>query len=216
MKIRGVLIEDTFAEAFAMRAARLIITGAFGALGARGGAQAHRLRHVGDRLQVRGGDRARAGGGRDARRAPRLQRALHDDGKRRPAKRLIERVGQTVLTCPTTACFDGLPGRARPCRRRARALRFFGDGFQASKVVGGQRYWRVPVMEGEFLVQEKFGMVKGVGGGNFLMLARSADAALEAAEAAVEAMSGRPASSCRSPAASCAAAARSDPAGSRA
>jgi len=28
MNIRGVLIEDTFAEAFTMRAARLVITGA--------------------------------------------------------------------------------------------------------------------------------------------------------------------------------------------
>jgi formylmethanofuran--tetrahydromethanopterin N-formyltransferase len=105
-------------------------------------------------------------------------------------KRLIERIGQTVLTCPTTACFDGLPDA--PDRVGVgSALRFFGDGFQASKVLGGERFWRIPVMEGEFLVQEKFGMVKGVGGGNFLMLARSADAALEAAEAAAAAMSGR-------------------------
>ncbi|HET8625594.1 MAG TPA: hypothetical protein VFM14_18680, partial [Gemmatimonadales bacterium] len=66
--------------------------------------------------------------------------------------------------------------------------RYFGDGFQASKVVAGERYWRIPVMEGEFLVQEKFGMLKAVGGGNFLILARSAEAALAAAEAAVEVM----------------------------
>ena len=110
-------------------------------------------------------------------------------GKDDLPKRLIERVGQTVLTCPTTACFDGLPDA--PDRVGVgSALRFFGDGFQASKVIGGERFWRIPVMEGEFLVQEKFGMVKGVGGGNFLMLARSADAALEAAEAAVDAMAG--------------------------
>ena len=55
-------------------------------------------------------------------------------------------------------------------------------------MIGGERFWRIPVMEGEFLVQEKFGMVKGIGGGNFLMLARSADAALAAAEAAADAM----------------------------
>jgi formylmethanofuran--tetrahydromethanopterin N-formyltransferase len=94
-----------------------------------------------------------------------------------------------VLTCPTTACFDGLPDA--PDRVGVgSALRFFGDGFQVSKVIGGERFWRIPVMEGEFLVQEKFGMVKGVGGGNFLMLARSADAALASAEAAVDAMAG--------------------------
>ena len=66
---------------------------------------------------------------------------------------MIERIGQTVLTCPTTACFDGLPDS--PDRLAiGKPLRTFGDGFQASKVIGGQRYWRVPVMEGEFLIQE--------------------------------------------------------------
>ena len=104
-------------------------------------------------------------------------------------KRLIERVGQTILTCPTTACFDGLPDA--PDRVGVgSSLRYFGDGFQASKVIAGERFWRIPVMEGEFLVQEKFGMLKAVGGGNFLILARSAAAALAAAEAAVDAMAG--------------------------
>jgi formylmethanofuran--tetrahydromethanopterin N-formyltransferase len=108
-------------------------------------------------------------------------------GKEDLPKRLIERIGQTVLTCPTTACYDGLPDA--PDRIGVgSALRFFCDGFQASKVIGGQRFWRIPVMEGEFLVQEKFGMIKGVGGGNFLILARSADAALKAAEAAADAL----------------------------
>jgi len=112
-------------------------------------------------------------------------------GKDDLAKRLIERIGQTVLTCPTTACYDGLPDA--PDRVGVgSALRFFGDGFQMSKVVAGVRYWRIPVMEGEFLVQEKFGMLKGVGGGNFLILARTADAALEAAEAASDAMAAQP------------------------
>ena len=108
------------------------------------------------------------------------------------SKRLIERVGQTVLTCPTTACYDGLPDA--PDRVGVgSALRFFGDGFQASKLIAGERFWRIPVMEGEFLVQEKFGMLKGVGGGNFLILARTAEDALGAAEAAVDVMSSRPA-----------------------
>jgi formylmethanofuran--tetrahydromethanopterin N-formyltransferase len=112
-------------------------------------------------------------------------------GKDDLGKRLIERIGQTVLTCPTTACYDGLPDA--PDRVGVgSALRFFGDGFQISKVVAGVRYWRIPVMEGEFLVQEKFGMLKGVGGGNFLILARSADAALAAAEAASDAMAAQP------------------------
>ena len=89
-------------------------------------------------------------------------------------KRLTERIGQTVLTCPTASCFDGLPDAADRLSA-GRALRVFGDKLQISKVVGGERYWRIPVMEGECLMQESFGVQKGVGGGNFLILAESAD-----------------------------------------
>src|SRR5204862_6092626 len=107
--------------------------------------------------------------------------------KTRLPEQLIVRIGQTVLTCPTTACFDGLP-QAPDRLAVGKALRVFGDGFQASKVIGGKRYWRLPVMEGEFLVEETFGMQKGVGGGNFLILAGDVGAALAAAEAAFLAM----------------------------
>ena len=68
------------------------------------------------------------------------------------------------------------------------ALRLFGDGFQGSKLIGGRRFWRIPVMEGEFLVEDKFGLQKGIGGGNFLILATDADTALAAAEAGAEAI----------------------------
>ncbi len=101
-------------------------------------------------------------------------------------KRLVERVGQTVLTCPTTACFNGLAAEDEV--DVGGQLRYFGDGWQASKVLGGRRYWRIPVMEGEFLVEERFGIVKGVGGGNLIILAEDAAAALRAAEAAAGAM----------------------------
>ena len=108
------------------------------------------------------------------------------------AKRLTERIGQTVLTCPTASCFDGLPG-ATDRVNAGRALRVFGDRLQISKVVDGIRYWRVPVMEGECLLQESFGLhKKGVAGGNFLILAESDAAALAAAEAAVAAIDGTP------------------------
>jgi formylmethanofuran--tetrahydromethanopterin N-formyltransferase len=102
------------------------------------------------------------------------------------AKRLVERVGQSVLTSPTAACFNGLD--AEDTVDVGGQLRFFGDGYQASKVLDGQRYWRVPVMEGEFLVQERFGVVEGVAGGNLIMLGRDVESALRAAEAAAGAM----------------------------
>ena len=101
--------------------------------------------------------------------------------------RLVERVGQTVLTCPTTACFDGLPGAGERVSVGG-LLRHFGDKLQSSKVIDGRRYWRVPVMEGEFLVEEAFGMQKAIGGGNLLILAKDQGAALASAEAAVDAM----------------------------
>jgi formylmethanofuran--tetrahydromethanopterin N-formyltransferase len=191
MNIRGVFIEETFAEAFTMRVARLIVTGR----NMRWAREAA-LKLTGFATSVIG-CKCEAGIEREVPEAetpdgrPGISILFLVMSKDDMGKRLIERVGQTVLTCPTTACYDGLP--AAPDRVGVgSALRFFGDGFQSSKLIGGERFWRIPVMEGEFLVQEKFGMVKGVGGGNFLILARSADAALAAAEAAADAIAGHP------------------------
>ena len=191
MKIRDVHIEDTFAEAFGMRAARVVIT-ATSLKWAREAA----LKFTGFATSVIA-CKCESAIERDL--TPEetpdsrpgvsvLLFTMDSDGL---GKRLVERLGQTVLTCPTTSCFDGLP--AAPDRLNSgRALRVFGDRFQISKVLGGQRYWRVPVMEGEFLLQETFGMQKkAIGGGNFLILAEEAAVALQAAEAAVEAMDGR-------------------------
>ena len=101
--------------------------------------------------------------------------------------RLIERVGQCVMTCPTTACYNGLVAeRTAPVGSR---LRYFGDGYQSSKLLGGRRLWRVPVMEGEFLVEDSFGVQPTVGGGNLLLLGDRAGT-LRAATAAVDAMRG--------------------------
>jgi formylmethanofuran--tetrahydromethanopterin N-formyltransferase len=67
-------------------------------------------------------------------------------------------------------------------------LRFFGDGFQKSKLVGERRYWRVPVMDGEFVVEESAGVAKGVAGGNIILQATTQEVALAAARRAVEAV----------------------------
>jgi formylmethanofuran--tetrahydromethanopterin N-formyltransferase len=104
-------------------------------------------------------------------------------------KRVLDRVGQCILTCPTTACFDGLRGADRTVPL-GKALRYFGDGFQASKVIAGQRFWRIPVMEGEFLVADSVGVGRGVGGGNLVLGARDEGRALAASQAAVDAMRG--------------------------
>ncbi len=190
MKIRGVLIEDTFAEAFTMAAARIVVT-AVNDRWARAAAvqltgfatsviackcEAAIERELGPEETPD----ARPG-------IAMLVFAMNADNLR---KRLVERIGQAVLTCPTTSCFDGLPDLADRVPA-GRALRVFGDRFQTSTVIGGERYWRVPVLEGEFLLQESFGVQKkAVGGGNFLILAEDAESALAAAEAAVAAIGG--------------------------
>jgi formylmethanofuran--tetrahydromethanopterin N-formyltransferase len=101
-------------------------------------------------------------------------------------KALVNRVGQCVMTCPTTACFNGLPLGEKTISVGGR-LRYFGDGWQISKRIGGRRYWRIPVMDGEFLCEETFGTVKGVAGGNIIVLGTEPALALRAAESAVAA-----------------------------
>jgi formylmethanofuran--tetrahydromethanopterin N-formyltransferase len=106
-------------------------------------------------------------------------------------KAISNRVGQCVMTCATTAAFDGLP-EAEERVPLGRHLRFFGDGFQKSKLVGGRRYWRIPVMDGEFLIEESLGVAKGVGGGNIILQAIDAAAGLVAARRAAEAVAAVP------------------------
>lgn len=103
-------------------------------------------------------------------------------------KAVVNRVGQCVLTCPTTACYNGLPVDKARALRIGGNLRFFGDTFQFSKLLDGRRYWRMPTMDGEFVCEDVFGTVKGVAGGNFLILGETRQTALAAAEAGMEAI----------------------------
>lgn len=101
------------------------------------------------------------------------------------SKAISNRVGQCLLTCPTTAVFDGLPESSERVPL-GQQIRYFGDGFEKTKVFSGRRYWRVPVMDGEFLVEETCGIAKGIGGGNLILQGESLPAALSAARRAVE------------------------------
>ena len=100
---------------------------------------------------------------------------------------MIKRLGQCVMTCPTTAVFDALP-KAKRRLKVGRSLRLFGDGFQKRDLLYGRSVWRIPVMEGEFIVEETFGVVKAVAGGNLLILAENKQSGLKAAEEAVKAI----------------------------
>ncbi len=101
---------------------------------------------------------------------------------------MILRVGQCVMTCPTTAAFDALPEAKRRIKV-GRSLRYFGDGFQRRDTMFERRVWRIPVMEGEFIVEDSFGAARAIGGGNFLIMADGRKAGLRAAEEAVNAIS---------------------------
>ncbi len=184
LTINGIAIEDTFAEAFPMTAARVIVT-AETAVWAQTAAQTA----TGYAASVIGCD-AEAGierilppketpDGRPG--ASLLFFAFHRDALQ---KALVNRVGQCILTCATTACYNGLPVVKDKSIKVGGNLRFFGDGWQMSKKLEGRRYWRVPVMDGEFTCEDVFGTTKGVAGGNFLILGASQAEALSAAEAA--------------------------------
>ncbi|HUL69385.1 MAG TPA: formylmethanofuran--tetrahydromethanopterin N-formyltransferase [Gemmatimonadales bacterium] len=186
MVINGVTIDDSFAEAFGMKATRIIIT-----------AQTLEwARHAG--VSLTGFATSVIACGCEAAIERDLKPEDTPDG--RPGvsvlifavssgelgKQLERRVGQCVLTSPTSAIFAGVDGGdPLPLGKN---LRFFGDGYQQSKIIAGKRFWRIPVMDGEFLIQETAGMVKGIGGGNFLVLAASQPQALAACEAAIAAM----------------------------
>ncbi|MFM8444951.1 MAG: formylmethanofuran--tetrahydromethanopterin N-formyltransferase [Methylococcus sp.] len=186
MNINGVAIDATFAEAFPMRGTRLIIT-AQNARWARIAAEtltgfATSVIACGCEAGIeRELDPGETPDGR-----PGVAALIFAMGGKTLAKQVETRAGQCVLTAPTTALFSGLP-EGDPIAL-GKNLRFFGDGFQIAKRIHGRRYWRIPVMDGEFLCEETTGMVKAVGGGNFLILAESQPQALAACEAAIEAM----------------------------
>jgi formylmethanofuran--tetrahydromethanopterin N-formyltransferase len=95
------------------------------------------------------------------------------------------------MTCPTTAVYNGLAdGEERiPL---GKTIRYFGDGFQKSKLIGGRRYWRVPVMDGEFVIEDRVQVAKGIGGGNFILQGESQVVALAAARRAIQAIDSLP------------------------
>jgi formylmethanofuran--tetrahydromethanopterin N-formyltransferase len=184
--INGVQIDDTFAEAFGMKATRVIITAA-----TRTWAHHAASSMTGFATSVIGFG-VEAGIERDL--------ALDETPDGRPgvavlffavsgkelARQLPINAGHSVMTSPTSALFAGNDGEEKI--KLGAALRYFGDGFQISKVVGNKRFWRIPVMDGEFLCEEFAYITTAVGGGNFIILGQSRPQTLAAAERAVEAM----------------------------
>ncbi|MEX0937375.1 MAG: formylmethanofuran--tetrahydromethanopterin N-formyltransferase [Pirellulales bacterium] len=180
MKIGNTIVDDTFAEAFGMRFTRLIVTAADdywldAALRELTGYSASVIACDAETGVERMLAPEETPDGRPG--AAVLLFGFSTDAL---AKSVPNRAGQCVMTCPTTALFNGLTDAAERIAL-GKHLRFFGDGFQKSKLLEGRRYWRIPVMDGEFLVEDKAGVAKGVAGGNILIQSATQAAGLAAA-----------------------------------
>lgn len=187
MHIGPTLIEDTFAEAFGMRYTRLIVTAhddywldaavreftgySSSVIACDAEAGVERKISPNDSPDGRVG-------------AAVLAFAFSEESL---GKAVSNRTGQCLMTCASTAVFDGLPA-AEKRLPLGKHIRFFGDGFQKSKLIGRERYWRIPVMDGEFLIIESLGAAKGVAGGNIILQAVDQRTALAAARRGVEAV----------------------------
>jgi len=187
MKINGLVIENTFAEAFNMKASRIIVT-------------ADNIKWAKNAsLSFTGFATSVIACGVEAGIEKELKKSQTPDGRPGYAillfsmsrsqleKQLETRAGQCILTCPTTALFSGLEGEDMiPLGKN---LKYFGDGYQISKKIDKRRFWRIPVMDGEFMCEEKTARVPAIGGGNFLLLSKNRKSCLEACEVAVKVMS---------------------------
>ena len=187
MNIGSTLVLDTFAEAFRMRYVRLIITAVddYWLDAALRECTGYGTSVIGCDAEIGVERILRADETPDGRPgAAVLAFGFSADAL---AKALPNRVGQCVMTCATSAVYDGLPEEEESVDL-GKHLRYFGDGHQQSKLLNERRYWRIPVMDGEFLAEERLGVAKGVAGGNIILQATSAEAALAAARRASEAV----------------------------
>ena len=187
MRINGLLIENTFAEAFNMKASRVIVT-------------ADNIKWAKNAcLSFTGFATSVIACGVEAGIEKELKKTQTPDGRpgysillfsmsrSKLEKQLETRSGQCILTCPTTALFSGLEGEDMiPLGKN---LKYFGDGYQISKKIDDRRFWRIPVMDGEFVCEEKTARVPAIGGGNFLLLSKNRASCLAACEIAVNVMS---------------------------
>ena len=186
MKIKSTEIVDTFAEAFKMYGSRIIITAETKewAMAAAQSITGFATSVIGCKCEAGIETEIPANASPDLR--PGVSVLLFAMDSESLGKRLMERIGQCVMTCPSTACYNGIDqGNEITVGGQ---LRYFGDGFQISKKIAEQQLWRIPVMDGEFLVDDIFKTKEAVGGGNILILGKDQNTTLKAAKSAVKAM----------------------------
>jgi formylmethanofuran--tetrahydromethanopterin N-formyltransferase len=184
MEINGVKIDDTFAEAFPVWVCRIIITAVTKEWARKAAQEAtgFATSAIGCACEAGLDSEIPASETPDGRPGVAIQICT---SKKKLKDQVVERLAECVLTSPTTAVFNGLPDAAEKIQVK---LHYFGDGFEYQKEVGGRKCWVIPIMQGEYLGEEEFGIVKGVGGGNFFVMGENQMAALMGAQAAVDAI----------------------------
>jgi len=187
MEINGITIEDTFAEGFPIKMARVLITAVteHWAIEAAREATGFGTSVIG--CPAEAGIESIVSGEETPDGRPGVNILICNMGYKNLENSLLFRVGQCVLTAPTTSAFSGMP-KAEKQFDTGRKLKFFGDGFEKQAEMFGRSVWTIPRMSGDFIVEQSFGAVDGIAGGNFLILAQNQSAGLMAAEAAVDAI----------------------------
>jgi len=181
-------VEDTFAEAFPMVAARILITAESekwainSARAVTGFASSIIMSPAEAGIEGPTVPHEKTPDGR-----PGVHVQIYHRTRTELKLQMISRIGQCVLTCPTTAAFDDMPNAKRHLKVGG-AIRMFGDGYEKKDTLGDRKIWRIPVMEGEFIIQSRFGVRRCVAGGNLIIMADTQQTGLKAAEEAVQAM----------------------------
>jgi len=187
MKVNGVEVEETFAEAFDIKVARVLITAydydwAYVAANEATGFGTSVIM-----CPAEAGIEKKALPSETPDGRPGYYIQICHMSKKGLEEQLLARIGQCVLTAPTTAAFNGLPDAEEKFDTGFK-LKFFGDGYEREIEVGGRKCWAVPMMEGEFIIENEIGYTNGIAGGNFFIMAETQPSALAAAKAAVQAI----------------------------
>ncbi len=185
MELNGVLIEDEYAEAFSNWACRVIITAINEKWAVNAATEATGFATSGIGCPCEAGIERILTPEETPDGRPGVAVMFFTGGKKKLKEQVVERLAECVLTSPTAAVFDGMPEAEE---RIDVKLHFFGDKFEHKVEVGGRKCWAIPIMNGEYIGEEQFGIVKGIAGGNFFIMGESVEAALEASEKAVEAI----------------------------
>jgi formylmethanofuran--tetrahydromethanopterin N-formyltransferase len=184
MEINGVTIDNEFAEAFPTWVCRVIITAVTTEWARKAATEATGFATSAIGCPCEAGIEQELDASQTPDGRPGVS-ILICAGKKKLKDQVVERLAECVLTAPTTAVFNGITGSEEKIQVK---LHFFGDGYEYQKEVGGRKCWVIPIMEGEYIGEEEFGIVKGVAGGNFFVMGENQMAALIGAQAAIDAI----------------------------